>query len=159
MENMPDYVPNPEPGTRRKAKWYYRMWEFLEEPRSITVVQIIFTYWAALFFGTFTLFDPPRTTSFILGSGLVTFICVLMIISGIIGTVTAAFGWRWIERTLALGFLAIAWAGYVYSVGEAQFFSDGSRWLQLGFLSTSLSGMATRFLRIRTGKYGPGLAP
>ncbi|PRZ15136.1 hypothetical protein [Nesterenkonia sandarakina] len=147
---IPD--PGPMPVTRRK-----RFWDFLEEPRSVTGVQIVFTYWAAIIFGILTLEQPPRTTSVILGDGLVVAIAWLMITAGVVGTLTAAFGWWWVERLLGIGFLITAWLGYAYSVGEAQWFGEGSRWLQIGFLSISLSGMLTRFIRIRLDKYGPGI--
>lgn len=141
----------------KPKRWYHRLWDSLEAPQSVTAVQIVLTYWAAILFGALTLVYPPRTTSLILGDALVSFISILMICSGIIGTITAAIGWWWVERILALGILILAWSGYVYSVGEAQILEGGSRWLQLGFLSISLSGMVTRFIRIRKDKYGPGL--
>lgn len=151
--------PNPlhPPSPKQQRAWYAKFWALVEEPKSITIVQIVFTYGAALVFGALTLTDPPRTTSVILGPGLVTFICWLMITAGFCGTITAFFGWWWVERLLGLGLLAIAWGGYVYSVGEAHFLSEGSRWLQAGFLSSSLSGMITRYIRIRRDKYGPGV--
>lgn len=132
-----------------------KVWGFVEEPKSVTLVQALIVYTAATAGGVLTLFHPPRTTSIILGDGLMTIIAALMIFSGAIGIITAISGWWWVERPLAVGVLMVAGAGYTYSVGEAQFLSDGNRWLQLSWLVIAGGGLVIRYLRIRRANYDP----
>lgn len=132
-----------------------RVWEFIEEPKSVTLVQALIVYLTALIGGTLTLFYPPRTTSIILGDFIVTAVAGLMIFSGLVGIVTSISGWWWVERPLAIGFLAVAGAGYTYSVLEAQVLGEGNRFLQLSWLVIAGGGLAARWLRIRQANYDP----
>lgn len=132
-----------------------KVWGFIEEPKSVTLVQALIVYMAAIIGGLLSLAYPPRTTSIILGDGLVIFIAAMMVFAGAIGVVTSIAGWWWIERTLAVGVLMIAGAAYTYSVVEAQLTSDGHRWLQLSWLIIAAGGLAIRYLRIRKANYDP----
>ena len=132
-----------------------KVWGFVEEPKSVTLVQALVVYVAAIVGGALTLFYPPRTTSIILGDGLMTIVAVLMIFGGAFGVVTSIIGWWWIERPLAVGVLLIAGAGYTYSVAEAQALTDGNRWLQLSWLVIAGGGLVIRYLRIRRANYDP----
>ena len=132
-----------------------RVWAFIEEPKSVTLVQALCVYLTSVLFGTLSLVHPPRTTSVILGDFIVTSISSLMIFAGIVGVITSISGWWWVERPLAVGFLFVAGCLYLYSVVEAQVLSDGNRWLQLGFVIIALGGLAARWLRIRKANYDP----
>lgn len=132
-----------------------KVWAFIEEPKSVTLVQAVGVYMTAILFGTLSLIYPPRTTSVILGDFTVTGISGLMIFAGAVGVVTSITGWWWIERPLAVGFLSVAGCLYLYSVVEAQVLDDGNRWLQMGFIVIALGGLAARWLRIRKANYDP----
>ncbi|WP_296249574.1 hypothetical protein [uncultured Stenotrophomonas sp.] len=132
-----------------------RVWAFIEEPKSVTLVQALCVYMTAIVFGALSLAYPPRTTSAILGDFTVTSISSLMIFAGVVGLVTSITGWWWIERPLAVGFLFVAGCLYLYSVVEAQVIDDGNRWLQIGFIVIALGGLAARWLRIRKANYDP----
>ncbi|GAA1450497.1 hypothetical protein ACFP47_10100 [Nesterenkonia lacusekhoensis] len=132
-----------------------RVWAFIEEPKSVTLVQAVGVYTTAIIFGALSFLHPPRTTSVILGDFLVTSISSLMIFAGAVGVITSITGWWWIERPLAVGFLFVAGCLYLYSVVEAQVLSDGNRWLQIGFIVIALGGLAARWLRIRKANYDP----
>lgn len=132
-----------------------RVWGIIEEPKSVTLVQALIVYMAAIWGGVLSLIHPPRTTSVILGDGLVAFVAGLMVFAGIVGVITSLAGYWWVERTLAVGILLAAGAAYTYSVLEAQVLSDGNRWLQLSWLIIAGGGLAIRYLRIRKANYDP----
>ena len=134
-----------------------RIWDYIEEPKNVTLVQALVVYTAAVGGGIMTLLYPPRTTSVILGDGLMTFTAALMVFSGVIGWVTSVSGWWWIERTLAVGLLGLAGAAYTYSVIEAQVLSEGNRWMQLAWITIALGGLLVRYMRIRKANYDPVL--
>ena len=73
-----------------------RIWDYIEEPKNVTLVQALVVYTAAVGGGVLTLIYPPTTTSVILGDGLVTFVASMMVFSGVIGWVTSVSGWWWI---------------------------------------------------------------
>lgn len=121
----------------------------------MTLVQALMVYTISVVTGVLTLEMPPRTTSLILGDGLVTSIALAMIIAGVIGSISAVTGWWWVERPLGVGTLVIALLAYIYSIVEAQVFNDGYRWLQLGWMIIALGGLLHRWLTIRKANYDP----
>lgn len=134
-----------------------RIWDYIEEPKNVTLVQALWVYSAAVAGGVLTLIYPPTTTSVILGDGLVTFVASMMVFSGVVGWVTSVSGWWWVERTLAVGLLMLAGAAYTYSVIEAQVLSEGNRWMQLAWLTIAGGGLLIRYMRIRKANYDPVL--
>lgn len=133
-----------------------RVWGFIEEPKAVTLVQAIMVYFAAVVGGVLTIIYPPSTTTSILGDGTVTVIAGLLIFGGLVGMGTSIIGWWWVERPLAVGFLAVAGGLYLWSVVEAQIMADsGSRWLQITIISFALGGLVTRWIRIRKANYDP----
>ena len=134
-----------------------RIWDYIEEPKNVTLVQALVVYTAAVAGGVLTLIYPPTTTSVILGDGLVTFVASMMVFSGVVGWVTSVSGWWWVERTLAVGLLMLAGGAYMYSAAEAQVLSPGSRWLQLSWIMIALGGLLVRYMRIRKANYDPVL--
>lgn len=143
------------PRTKPPLGLVSRFWGIIEEPKSVTLVQALIVYAAAIAGGVMSLIHPPRTTSVILGDDLMTFVASLMVFSGLVGVVTSILGWWWIERTLAVGILMAAGAAYTYSVLEAQILSEGNRWMQLSWLVIAGGGLAIRYLRIRKANYDP----
>lgn len=47
-----------------------RIWDYVEEPKNVTLVQALVVYSAAVWGGIMSLIHPPRTTPVILGDGL-----------------------------------------------------------------------------------------
>lgn len=132
-----------------------RIWEFIEEPKSVTLVQAIIVYIASIAGGVLTLIYPPNTTSIILGTHIVTAMAILMILGGTIGSVTSISGWWWVERPLGVGLLTLAVCLYLYSVIEAQVLGEGQRYLQMTVIMIALGGLFARWLRIRKHNYDP----
>lgn len=132
-----------------------RIWHYVEEPKNVTLVQAFVVYLAAIIGGILSFIYPPSTTSIILGDFLVAAVSTLMVIGGSFGIATSIIGWWWVERTLGIGLLGLGLLLYIYSVAEAQWLSDGNRWMQLTWLTIAAGGLVIRWMRIRKSNYDP----
>jgi len=129
------------------------LWLKIQEPRALSVIYF-FAYVAISLLGLFVATDPPRTVQSSLGNPLMVWWGVLLLVGGVLGSVSVLPGIWWLERAATFCCMtAIAvYGGVLASLPVTQM---SVRAASLCFIVFSILAFAARLVKIRHHAYDP----
>lgn len=135
------------------ANQLIRLWERVNEPRTISVLYFV-QYVVLASAGLWALAVPPMSLEGEIGTVAMNSLAGILVFSGVLGAVAALPGIYWLERAAVLG---VGWAAliYLWIIVSLHFTTDGNRMLQAAFVAIGLLHQGVRWVRIHERPYRP----
>ncbi|WGM21873.1 hypothetical protein QEH68_06780 [Paenarthrobacter sp. OM7] len=129
------------------------LWLKVQEPRALSAI-FFFAYLVISVLGLAVAIDPPRSIQSSIGQGLMVGWGALLLIGGVLGSISVLPGIWWMERA-ATGFCMTAIGIYGVAVAGLPVTQISTRIGTLCFVIFALLMFATRLVKIRHFAYDP----